>query len=72
MPTVNIPEFNSKELWFNLRALFWSGLLAFVALVWLGVITPPEPIAAFMGLVTFIAFWVAIYNIYLALKGRKA
>lgn len=72
MPTVNVPDLNNKELWFTLRALFWSALVAYVAAVWFGVVTPPEWIAAFMGLVTFVAFWVVCYNVYLALKGKKS
>jgi hypothetical protein len=72
MPTVTVPDFNSKDLWRTCRALFWSFLVAFVAAVYLGVLTPPEPIAAFMGVVTLIALWVVVYNIYVAMKGKPS
>ena len=72
MPTVTVPDLTNKELWFTLRALFWTAVGAYVVLVWTGVLVPPEPVAGFMGLITFIAVWVALYNLYLALKGKKA
>ena len=68
MPSVNLPDLNSKELWRKLRYLLWSFLVAYAAVVFFGVMTPPEPIAAFMSFVILVAVWVVAYNF---LFGRK-
>ena len=63
MPSVNLPDLNSKEMWRNLRYLFWSFLVAYAAVVFFGIMTPPEPIASFMAFVMLGAVWVVAYNL---------
>lgn len=62
MPSINVPDLNSKEFWRNARSLLWSLIVAYAAVVFLGVLTPPEPIASFMSIVTLVAVWVVVYN----------
>lgn len=62
MPTVNVPDLNSKEFWRTARRLFWSLLVAYSAVVFAGILTPPPAIAGFMSLITLIAVWVVVYN----------
>jgi len=68
MPSVNLPDLNSKELWRKLRYLLWSFLVAYAAVVFFGIMVPPEPIAWFMAFVILAAIWVVAYNF---LFGRK-
>jgi hypothetical protein len=66
MPSINVPDFTSKEFWRTARSLIWSLIVAYAAVVFLGVLTPPEPIASFMSIVTLIAVWVVVYNFLFA------
>ncbi len=68
MPSVNLPDPTSKEFWRTARYLLWSFLVAYAAVVFFGIMTPPEPIASFMAFVTLIAAWVVAFNL---LFGRK-
>lgn len=70
MPTVNVPDFNSKEFWRNCRLLLWS-LIATVALLdFLNVITIPEYFAGFTMLTYVVAGWVVIFHLLEAMKKR--
>lgn len=53
----------NKIDWKLLRDIMWSGLAAYVLLVFLKVVTPPEPIAFLMAWATFIALTVALFNL---------
>lgn len=68
MPAINVPDFTSKEFWKTARSLLWSFLVAYAAVVFLGILTPPEPIASFMSIVTLVAVWVVVYNFLFAKK----
>jgi hypothetical protein len=68
MPSVNLPDFNSKEMWRNLRYLFWSFLVAYSVVVFFGIMVPPEPIAGFMSFVILVAVWVVAYNFLFSRK----
>ncbi|NBX04466.1 MAG: hypothetical protein EBR02_10505 [Alphaproteobacteria bacterium] len=69
MPSINVPDFTSKEFWRTARSLIWSLIVAYAAVVFLGVLTPPEPIKSFMSIVTLVAVWVVVYNF---LFGRRS
>lgn len=58
----------SKVNWKLLRDLMWAGLAAYALVVFFKLLTPPEPIAAFMGIITLVAVWTVIYNLVFARK----
>lgn len=62
MPSINVPDLHSKEFWRTARALLWSLIVAYSAVVFLGILTPPEPIAGIMSVITLIAVWVVVYQ----------
>lgn len=66
MPSINVPDLNSKEFWKTARSLLWSLIVAYAGAVFLGVLVPPEPIASVMSIVTLIALWVVVYNFLFA------
>jgi hypothetical protein len=52
-----------KKLWRGSRRLLWAFILAFAFVVWAGLMTPPEPVAAFMAIVFLIAALVVLYHV---------
>lgn len=70
MATVNLPDVNSKEFYRNARLLFWSLLLAVVALDLFNLIQIPEYFAGFTMLTYIVSFWVVAYHALEAMKKR--
>lgn len=70
MATVNLPDVNSKEFYRNARLLFWSLLLAVVALDLFNLIQIPEYFAGFTMLTYIVSFWVVSYHALEAMKKR--
>ena len=61
MATLEVPDFDHKTLWKRLRAGLWTVLCAFALGVFFKVITPPDWIVGFMGLVYFVALLVFVW-----------
>lgn len=51
-----------KKLYRAARRLLWAFILAFVAVVGTGFMTPPEPVASVMSIVILIAAVVVLYH----------
>ena len=69
MATVNLPDVNSKEFYRNARLLFWSLLLAVVALDLFNLIQIPEYFAGFTMLTYIVSFWVVSYSLLYVNRG---
>lgn len=70
MPSINVPDMNSKEFWRNCRLLLWS-LIATVALLdFINMIDIPEYFSGFKLLTYIVAGWVILYHALEAFKKR--
>jgi hypothetical protein len=68
MATIELPSFSGKDFWRNARLLFWSFMIAFVALDIFNLVEPPAFIAPFMYLLYIGSAWVVAYHFLQAMK----
>lgn len=68
MPSVNVPDLNSKEFWKSARLLLWSLIVTLAVLDFLNLVTIPEPVAGFVAFTYFVAMWVVVYHAIQALR----
>lgn len=70
MASLEIPDFNSKDLWRRARLLLWSLIVTVAVLDFANLITIPEYFAGFTLLTYVAAGWVLVYHAIEAMKKR--
>jgi hypothetical protein len=68
MPTVNVPDFNSKDFWRKSRLLLWSLIVTVAILDATNLVKIPEPFVGFTMMTYIVAGWVVVYHFIEKLK----